>query len=241
MNWSVTRIDKMVQALQRRKFRVDQGDPKHAFPPAGTNDEIEISFVPCEVCPLGNEEGNGPWKHRPQEDGSSVRDQDQTLGQRLTVCTDAKDGLVQQRTTDVVTRTWYQTCSTWKMEMGTPETSVQIVGQTITVDQVGQIIQCGASTTTQRMAPESPRRGIVGSNKWCAGSVLWPHKKKPGGLRKTSGGSLEEDVQKLFRDKEDGEVEVHKWITEVPCDAKACKEGRREEEDLPDCNKDKTR
>ena len=46
-----------------------------------------------------------------------------------------------------------------------------------------------------------------------------------------------DDVQTSLRFKEDGTVEVHRWIAEVPYDAfgglaKACKEGRLEE-DLP--------
>ena len=50
-----------------------------------------------------------------------------------------------------------------------------------------------------------------------------------GGTLDTQG--LEEDVQKSLRFKEDGTVEVHKWITEVPCDslrglANTCKDGR---------------
>ena len=42
--------------------------------------------------------------------------------------------------------------------------------------------------------------------------------------------------------EDDGVVEVHRWLTEVPYDvlngvAKACKEGRLEEEDLPQWTK----
>ena len=49
---------------------------------------------------------------------------------------------------------------------------------------------------------------------------------------------LREDVQNLLRYKEDGAVEVHRWITEVPYDAfeglaNARKDDRLEEEDAP--------
>ena len=56
-----------------------------------------------------------------------------------------------------------------------------------------------------------------------------------GGALDTEG--LEEGVQNLFRYKEEGTVEVHKWITELPYDAlqdmtKVCKENQLEEEEL---------
>ena len=49
MNWGVTELDKMTQALPSRGLLVDwilQGDPQHAFFSAGLNDEIEITRVP---------------------------------------------------------------------------------------------------------------------------------------------------------------------------------------------------
>ena len=57
-----------------------------------------------------------------------------------------------------------------------------------------------------------------------------------GGALDTEG--LEENVQELLRYKEDGTVEVHKWVTEIPYDAfkgmaKGCKEHILEEEGLP--------
>ena len=55
MDWGVVRLDNIVQALQGMKSLVDpvqvywilQGDPQHAFVPAGSNDEIEVFlFLP---------------------------------------------------------------------------------------------------------------------------------------------------------------------------------------------------
>ena len=54
VRWRVMGLDQMVQALQSEHFLVDQmqvyqvlqGDPKNAFVPAGSNDEIDFALVP---------------------------------------------------------------------------------------------------------------------------------------------------------------------------------------------------
>ena len=65
MNWKVVGIDKMVQALQRRNFPVDQvedywmtqGHPQCALLPACMTDEIEISLAPRDKWrPVESEE-----------------------------------------------------------------------------------------------------------------------------------------------------------------------------------------
>ena len=50
---------------------------------------------------------------------------------------------------------------------------------------------------------------------------------------------LDEDVQELFfRYKDDGTIEVHRWISDIQwnfcrCPAKVCKHGELEKEDMP--------
>ena len=49
---------------------------------------------------------------------------------------------------------------------------------------------------------------------------------------------LEQDVQELFRCKDDGTVAVHRWITDVRCHAfkgmaKVCRGGGLDDEDTP--------
>ena len=69
-------------------------------------------------------------------------------------------------------------------------------------------------------------------------------KKKP--LVVSAGASdrkgLQEDVQKLFRCKDDGKIVVLSWITDVPYDplkgtAKVCREDGFEDEDIPQWTK----
>ena len=49
---------------------------------------------------------------------------------------------------------------------------------------------------------------------------------------------LDDDVQGLFRYKDDGAVEVHKWVSDVQWNffrgpTNVCKDGEREKEDMP--------
>ena len=98
----------------------------------------------------------------------------------------------------------------------------------------------------KRSAPEAPIRDCwieqVTRRKYVDGTEeLKNYLKRRKEALVVPGGALDterfEDVQKLLRYKEDGTVQVHKWITEVPYDAfkglaKACKEDRLEEKDL---------
>ena len=124
----------MVQALRRINFPVDQvqvyrmmqRDPQYAVLQAGTNDETEVALVPRDV---GQDEGvrlatvfvrSGSESTEPQEDGESVREQDQTPEERITFNAPQEDG-----TSLYSTWNWCQLFSLRRMDMGTPETSVR--------------------------------------------------------------------------------------------------------------------